>query len=144
MNVVIIHGPNLNLLGSREVDIYGGQKLEDINALCQAFAKDNKIQLSTFQSNHEGEIIDRIHAASKAGHAIVINPGAYTHTSVAIRDALAATQVPKIEVHLSNVHKREDFRHNSLTAAHCDGQILGFGANSYLLALHQLILIDQE
>ncbi|MDA1353142.1 MAG: type II 3-dehydroquinate dehydratase [bacterium] len=140
MNVVIINGPNLNLLGQREVDVYGQYTLQDINNAATQFAKQLNINVTVFQSNHEGEIITRIQKAGQDGHSIIINPGAYTHTSIAIRDALASVRVAKIEVHLSNVHKREEFRHRSLTAAVCDGQILGFGPQGYILALYQLSL----
>lgn len=131
------------MLGQREVDIYGQYTLQDITNAAVQFAQQLGIKVATFQSNHEGELINRIQKAGIEGHPIIINPGAYTHTSIAIRDALASVNVPKIEVHLSNVHKREEFRHRSLTAAVCDGQILGFGPQGYILALYQLSLRGQ-
>jgi len=133
--VLVIHGPNLNLLGEREVSIYGKVTLEDINAELQAKAKDLKLELTAVQSNHEGEIVDLIGKARKEFDGILINPAAYTHTSVAIADALLAANLPTVEVHLSNIHKREDFRKKTLTAPACVGQICGFGKESYLLGL---------
>ena len=134
-NVLVIHGPNLNLLGSREPDIYGKFSLNRINRDLKAKAKSLGLGVEVFQSNHEGEIVDRIGNAAKKFDAIVIAPAAYTHTSVAIRDAISASGIPAVEVHLSNIYAREDFRHRSLVAPVALGQISGFGANSYLLAL---------
>jgi 3-dehydroquinate dehydratase-2 len=133
--VVVLHGPNLNLLGTREPKVYGRETLEDINKRLSVLADELGIGIETFQSNSEGELVDRIQAARGKAGAIVINAGAYTHTSVAIRDALLATEVPVIEVHLSNTYKREAFRHRSLIADVAVGQIVGFGADSYLLGL---------
>ncbi len=133
--VLVVHGPNLNLLGTREPDIYGRETLEDINRRLQNLAADLNLTLETFQSNGEGELVSRIQAARASADAIVINAGAYTHTSVAIRDALVAAELPVIEVHLSNTYKREPFRHRSLIADIAVGQIAGFGAESYLLGL---------
>ncbi|MBU2541175.1 MAG: type II 3-dehydroquinate dehydratase [Candidatus Omnitrophica bacterium] len=134
--ILIIHGPNLNLLGQREVDVYGKVTLEEINSSLKKIAKKEKLTLKILQSNHEGEIVDVIGKAKKQGFsAIVINPAAYTHTSVAIRDAVAASGLPTIEVHLSNIYSREEFRQHSLTAAVTTGQICGFGINSYCLGL---------
>jgi len=135
MKILVIDGPNLNVLVQREPDIYGRTTLAEIHDSMKKLAGELGIELDFFQSNHEGEIIDRLNAASGTCDAIIINPAGYTHTSVAIRDALAGTSVPAIEVHLSNIYSREEFRHKSLTAPACVGQITGFGANSYLLAL---------
>jgi len=136
--VLVIHGPNLNLLGSREPHIYGRQTLEDINASLTALGLRLEVSVDAFQSNHEGAIVDRIQQAAGAYAGIIINAAAYTHTSVAIRDALAALSIPVIEVHLSNIHQREPFRHASLMAAVVTGQILGLGAAGYRLALRAL------
>ncbi len=138
--ILVIHGPNLDLLGKRETDIYGTATLKNINSQLSALAKKQKMQLSFFQSNHEGQIVDTIGKAKKKGFAaILINPAAYTHTSVAIRDAIAAVSLPTVEVHLSNIYAREDFRHTSLIAPVSKGQITGFGAQSYLLGLNAII-----
>ncbi len=134
MKILIIHGPNLNLLGTRETDIYGSQSLDEINNSMLKLAGELGIELTIKQSNHEGEIVDLIQN-SKDFSAIVINPAAYTHTSIAIRDAIAAVNVPAVEVHLSNIHKREEFRQKSLIAPAAWGQISGFGPHSYLLGL---------
>lgn len=134
-SVLVIHGPNLNLIGTREPEIYGRDTLADVNHALSALAADLRVRVDAFQSNSEGELIDRIQAARGSVDVILINAGAYTHTSIAIRDALLATDLPIIEVHLSNIHKREKFRHRSLIADIAVGQILGFGRNSYLLAL---------
>lgn len=136
--VLVIHGPNLNLLGSRELHIYGRQTLEEINASLAALGRRLGVEVDAFQSNHEGAIVDRIQQAAGAYAGVIINAAAYTHTSVAIRDALAALALPAIEVHLSNIHKREGFRHASLTAAVVAGQIVGLGPTGYHLALRAL------
>jgi 3-dehydroquinate dehydratase II len=130
-----LHGPNLNLLGTREPDVYGRVTLSQIDADLRAAAADLDLQLETFQSNHEGALIDRVQAAREVCSAIVINPGGYTHTSVALRDALAAVGLPVIEVHLSNVAAREEFRQRSLIAPISVGQVVGLGAFGYRLAL---------
>lgn len=136
MKILTIHGPNLNLLGSREVDIYGEINLDSINKELERRAKEKKIKLETFQSNHEGEIVDKIGKAQNEGFdCIILNPAAYTHTSIAIRDAVSAVKIPVIEVHLSNIYKREEFRHKSMISPVSMGQISGFGAHSYYLAL---------
>ena len=135
MKILVIHGPNLNLLGTREKDVYGSQTLDDINAMLSAEAKSHAVELRTIQSNSEGALVDAIQDARTWADAIVINPGAYTHTSIALRDAVAAIDVPVIEVHLSNVHAREDFRRHSYIAPIAAGQIVGFGAESYRLGL---------
>lgn len=140
MKILVIHGPNLNLLGKREADIYGTNTLDDINAMLKQLAKELKVELDIKQSNHEGEIVDIIQN-SKNYDALVINPAAYTHTSVAIRDAIAAVEIPAVEVHLSNIHKREEFRQKSLIAPVAYGQISGFGYESYLLGLRAAVSI---
>ncbi|MFC1645630.1 type II 3-dehydroquinate dehydratase [Candidatus Omnitrophota bacterium] len=137
--ILLIHGPNLNLLGKREPSIYGKFSLEKINKSLLKIAKSQKVGLKIVQSNHEGEIVDLIGKSKSAFDVIIINPAAYTHTSVAIRDAIAATAAPAIEVHLSNIYARESFRQNSLIAPVCKGQISGFGALSYTLALQAAI-----
>jgi 3-dehydroquinate dehydratase II len=133
--VLVLHGPNLNLLGAREPGVYGRETLAEIEGRLRDLAGDLGVAVETFQSNSEGELIDRIQAARGLVDAIVINAGAYTHTSVAIRDALLTTELPVVEVHLSNTYKRETFRHRSLIADIAVGQIAGFGADSYLLGL---------
>ncbi len=133
--VVVLHGPNLNALGSREPDVYGSLTLDSINAAIRALAKELSIDVTIEQHHGEGELIAAIHAAAAAGSAIVINPGAYTHYSYALRDALAAVSVPKIEVHLTNIYARESFRRRSVVAPVVQGTVAGFGADSYLLAL---------
>ncbi len=133
--VYLIHGPNLNLLGFREREVYGEQKLEEVNKEIKKRAKELNLEVSIFQSNSEGEIINLIHQAREKAKVIIINPGAYTHYSLAIRDALVAVGLPVIEVHLSNIYSREDFRRQSCIAPIARGQISGFGVYSYLLAL---------
>jgi len=133
--ILLIHGPNLNLLGTRETQIYGKMSLKKINESLQKIAKKEKVQLKIAQSNHEGEIVDLIGKAKKSFKYIIINPAAYTHTSVAIRDAISACSIPTLEVHLSNIYSREEFRQHSLIAPVCKGQIAGFGPASYELAL---------
>lgn len=137
--ILVIHGPNLNLLGKREVNIYGKESLEGINNKLKKAAEKLKVKLEISQSNHEGEIVDLIGNAKKDFKAILINPAAYTHTSIAIRDAIAACGVPVVEVHISNIYAREDFRQISLTAPACAGQVSGFGVNSYLLGLEAAV-----
>jgi 3-dehydroquinate dehydratase II len=133
--VLVIHGPNLNLLGEREPDVYGKTTLKEINAGMEKLASSMDMSLAFFQSSHEGEIVEKIGAAGKEFDALIINPAAYTHTSVAIRDAIAASGIAAVEVHLSNIYSREEFRHKSLIAPVAKGQISGFGAQSYLLAV---------
>lgn len=133
--VLVLHGPNLNLLGTREPAIYGSERLADIDARLTTLAAELGVAVESFQSNSEGALVDRIQAARAAVAAIVINAAAYTHTSVAIRDALIATDLPVVEVHLSNIYRREEFRHRSLIADVAVGQISGFGTDSYLLGL---------
>lgn len=143
MKILIIHGPNLDLLGKREPDVYGKTSLGEINKKLKELAKEYKVDLEVYQSNHEGGIVDCIGKAKDKGiNAIIINPAAYTHTSVAIRDAVAASGVPTIEVHLSNIYSREEFRHTSLVAPVATGQISGFGADSYYLALQAAVKLN--
>lgn len=135
MQVYVIHGPNLNLLGVRETEIYGRDNLDDLNRKIKARGAELNIETKIMQSNHEGEIIDAIHEARTWASAIIINPGAYTHTSYAIRDALTGVRLPIIEVHISNIHAREQFRHTSVISPVTVGQIVGMGPYGYLLAL---------
>ena len=137
-NILIINGPNLNMLGVREPGIYGSQTLETLCEKIRKKAKELNVGVDFFQSNIEGEIINQIHFAMGKYDGIIINPGAYTHYSYAIRDALASVNVDTVEVHISNVHKREEFRHKSVTAPVCRGQICGLGTNGYLYALEEL------
>lgn len=135
----ILNGPNLNLLGKRQPEVYGHETLADVEARCAALAADLGVELHFAQSNHEGAIVEMIHRARDAASAIVINPAAYTHTSVAILDALNAFEGPVIEVHISNVHKRESFRHHSYVSLRADGVIAGCGTEGYLLALRRVV-----
>lgn len=139
--ILVVHGPNLNLLGGREPDIYGNVSIEKINRELLKVAKKNKVQLKIVQSNHEGEIVDLIGKAKGKFSAIVINPAAYTHTSVAIRDAISAVDIPTVEVHLSNIYAREEFRRTSLISPVAAGQVSGFGVNSYILGIEAAILL---
>lgn len=139
LRVLVIHGPNLNLLGQRETGIYGKTTMQEINKEVTKQAGALKVSVEFFQSNHEGEIVDIIGRASKQFDGILINPAAYTHTSVATRDALLASALPAVEVHLSNIYKREEFRHHSMTAPACVGQVAGFGMQSYVLGLQALV-----
>jgi 3-dehydroquinate dehydratase II len=144
-SILVVHGPNLNLLGTRETDVYGSQTLADIDAALEDLGDELGVALETFQSNSEGEIVSTLQQARGMHDGVLINPAAYTHTSVAIRDAVLALDVPVVEVHLSNIYKREDFRHKSMLADVVAGQISGFGPTSYLLglrALAELISID--
>ena len=144
MKVVVIQGPNLNMLGVREQNIYGPMKLEDIHKQMQEFAKQNNIDIEFYQSNLEGELVDRIQECYGDADGIIINPAAYTHTSIAIRDALAAVALPAIEVHISNIHRREEFRKTSMTAAVTSSQIVGFGPFGYHLAMLGMTQILNE
>jgi len=137
--ILVIHGPNLNLLGKREPAVYGKATLPQINSSLKALARKLKVKLTVKQSNIEGEIVDLIHGAKNKFDGILINPAAYTHTSVAIRDAIAATEITAVEVHLSNIYSREEFRQKSLISPVAKGTVLGFGPKSYLLGLEALL-----
>jgi 3-dehydroquinate dehydratase-2 len=141
--ILILHGPNLNLLGSRETDVYGTLTLEEIDRRLHQAGEEIGLDVRSFQSNHEGALIDALHEARSWAAGVVFNPAGYTHTSVALRDAVAAIHLPVVEVHLSNVYAREAFRHESLIAPVCAGKITGFGWRSYLLGLHALAGIIQ-
>jgi 3-dehydroquinate dehydratase II len=136
---LVLHGPNLNLLGLREPEVYGLMTLDQVNESLRLMGNKFGVQVDCLQSNHEGNLVDAIHNAREVHDGILINPGAYTHTSVAIRDALAGVEIPTVEVHLSNIYKREEFRHHSYIAPVAIGQISGFGVDSYLLGLQALV-----
>ncbi|MDB6452795.1 type II 3-dehydroquinate dehydratase [Falsirhodobacter sp. 20TX0035] len=138
MTIYILNGPNLNLLGQRQPEIYGHETLADVEARCETEARDLGLEIRFLQSNHEGQLVDWIHEARMAAQGIIINAGAYTHTSVAILDALKAFDGPVIELHISNVHARESFRHHSYISARADGVMAGFGTQGYELALQRL------
>ena len=138
-SILVLHGPNLNLLGKREPGVYGVVTLDQINQMLEREAQGLQVKSVALQSSHEGVLVDAIHAAQDQHQGILINAGAYTHTSVAIRDAIAAVNLPTVEVHLSNIYRREAFRHHSYIAAVAIGQISGFGAESYRLGLHALV-----
>ncbi len=144
MKIQVIQGPNLNMLGVREQNIYGPMKLEDIHSQMKAFADQSKVEIDFFQSNLEGEIVDKIQECLGDADGIIINAAAYTHTSIAIRDAIKAVAIPTIETHISNVHAREEFRHTSLIAPVCAGQISGFGPFSYHMAMVAMVQILGE
>jgi 3-dehydroquinate dehydratase II len=144
MRVLVLHGPNLNLLGTRQPEIYGTQTLAEIDETIKAVAADLGMDVHCEQHNAEGDIIDALHAAQGRYNAVVINPGAFTHYSYAIADAIAAIGIPVVEVHLSNLAAREQFRRTSVTAAACRGAIAGFGATSYVLALHALRSLQEK
>jgi 3-dehydroquinate dehydratase-2 len=139
VTVEVLHGPNLNLLGSREPEVYGRATLDDVDARIREVASELEVDVRTFQSNHEGALIDRIHESSDAADGYVVNAGGYTHTSVALRDALVASGRPFVEAHLSNVYGRESFRRTSLLAPVALGTVCGFGVESYILALRGLV-----
>ncbi|MHB0998041.1 MAG: type II 3-dehydroquinate dehydratase [Armatimonadota bacterium] len=141
MKICVLHGPNLNLLGTREPDVYGSLTLDDINQDITIYAESIGASISISQFNSEGSIIDAIHEAGTSADAIVINPGAYTHYSIAIRDAVASVAIPTVEVHLSNIHSREEFRHKSVIAPVCAGQISGFGKDSYILGINAVNML---
>lgn len=137
-SILVLNGPNLNRLGLREPVIYGTDTLQDLEQVLLKWGQENQVDITCYQSNHEGELIDRIHQADTNFEGIVINPGAFTHYSYALRDAIASISLPVIEVHISNVHKREEFRHHSVIAPACLGQIAGLGFKGYLFALEAL------
>lgn len=139
ISVLIVHGPNLNLLGLREPEVYGSLTLAEINESLKSDAENLQVNIECLQSNHEGVLVDAIHGARQTHQGIVINAGAYTHTSVALRDAIAGVQIPTVEVHLSNIYTREKFRHHSYIASVVVGQISGFGVDSYRLGLQALV-----
>lgn len=139
LRVLVMNGPNLNLLGTRETDVYGTATLEDIEGLCVSTAADLGVDVTFYQSNHEGSLIDRLHEARGTVNGVVFNPGAYTHYSYALRDAIAAVELPTVEVHLSDITAREEFRAVSVTAPVCITQISGLGANSYVKGLEALV-----
>ncbi len=141
--ILLVNGPNLNTLGTREPEIYGSETLSDIEAKCQKTAQSLGLTLDFIQSNHEGELVDAIQGAAKAHQGVIINAGAYTHTSIAIMDALLTLKIPVIEVHMSNIFRREEFRHESYVSKAAKGVICGFGSHSYLLALEAMAkLVD--
>ena len=144
MKILVLHGPNLNLLGRREPAVYGSFTLEEINASVQKLAEELGVQVEFFQSNHEGELVDRLHQAGETCAAVIFNPGAYTHYSLALRDAVAAIPAPVVEVHLSNIYAREEFRRRSVIAPAAAGQISGFGLDGYLLALRAAVSLAKK
>jgi 3-dehydroquinate dehydratase-2 len=141
--ILVLHGPNLNLLGTREPEVYGELSLEEIDRRLVEAGRQLKLEVRAFQSNHEGALIDALQEAGGWAQAVIFNPGGYTHTSVALRDAVAAIDIPVVEVHLSNVHAREEFRRRSMIAPACAGTIAGFGWRSYWLALHALANLEE-
>ena len=144
LKIMVIQGPNINMLGLREPGIYGSMRMEDIHAQMKIVADQNNVDIDFFQSNLEGEIVDKIQECLGEADGIIINPAAYTHTSIAIRDALSAVNLPVIEVHISNIYRREEFRHNSLVAAVAAGQIAGFGPVGYHLAMIGMLQIFEQ
>lgn len=139
MKILLLNGPNLNMLGTREPEKYGNKTLKDIEEDLAKIASGKNVELTCYQSNHEGDLVDKIQESNKEFDGVILNAGGYTHTSVAIRDAIAAINKPVVEIHLTNIHAREEFRHKSLIAPVCIGQICGFGSNSYTLGLDAII-----
>jgi 3-dehydroquinate dehydratase, type II len=144
LKLMVIQGPNINMLGTREVNIYGSMKMDDIHSQMKLFAEQNNIDIEFFQSNLEGELVDKIQECYGDADGIIINPAAYTHSSIAIRDAIAAVAIPTIEVHISNIHRREEFRQKSLIAPVTAGQIVGFGPVGYHLAMIGMLQIFEQ
>jgi 3-dehydroquinate dehydratase II len=144
MKILVLHGPNLNLLGTREPEVYGSMTLEDINNKLIELAKELGTEIKALQSNHEGALIDALQEARTSVNGVIFNPGGYTHTSIALRDAISAIQIPVIEVHISNVYAREKFRHVSMISGVCKGKIVGLGWRSYLLGLRALVELLME
>jgi 3-dehydroquinate dehydratase-2 len=144
MKILVVHGPNLNMLGKREKDIYGNVSIDSINKKLKAMARKEAAEVDTLQSNYEGKVVETIQKAAGKYDALIINPAAFTHTSVAIRDAILAVDIPTIEVHLSNIYKREEFRHKSHIAPVVVGQIAGFGENSYYLAMRAALELAKK
>lgn len=144
MKILILHGPNLNLLGTREPEVYGSLTLDDINSRLIELGRELNVEIKCLHSNHEGALIDALQDARTWAGGVVLNPGGYTHTSIALRDAISAIQIPVVEVHLSNVYAREEFRHKSLISGVCKGKISGFGWHSYTLGLRALIEILED
>ncbi|HXF86310.1 MAG TPA: type II 3-dehydroquinate dehydratase [Anaerolineales bacterium] len=144
MKILILHGPNLNLLGTREPEVYGTMTLEDINSKLIELGRELGVEVKCQQSNHEGALIDALHEARSWADGVIFNPGAYTHTSIALRDAISAIQIPVIEVHLSNVYAREEFRHRSMISGVCRGKVVGFGWRSYALGLRGLVEVLKD
>ncbi len=144
MKILILHGPNLNLLGTREPEVYGTMTLEDINSKLIELGRELGVEVKCQQSNHEGALIDALHEARAWADGVIFNPGAYTHTSIALRDAISAIQIPVIEVHLSNVYAREEFRHRSMISGVCRGKVVGFGWRSYALGLRGLVEVLKD
>ena len=142
MKILVLHGPNLNLLGTREPEVYGSMALADINDKLIELGRELSVEVTCEQSNHEGALIDILHEARTWANGVVFNPGAYTHTSIALRDAISGIQIPVVEVHLSNVYAREEFRHVSMISAVCKGKITGFGWKSYTLGLRALVEME--
>ncbi len=138
--IFIINGPNLNLLGQREVSVYGAKTLDDVKAECEVFSSQNNCSIDFRQSNSEGEMVGWLHEANSAASAVVMNAGAYTHTSIALHDAIRGIDVPVLELHISNIHSREEFRHRSMMASACIGQICGLGTPGYTLALQAMLI----